>query len=57
MYGTAALGWLCYLAAPPIAKAVIETQAAQSQRDLQHRALALVEEWGDDVTGRKPEAS
>jgi hypothetical protein len=57
MYGAAALGWVCYLGAPAIAKVVVETQAAQQQRDLQHRAKALVEEWGDEVTGRKPEAS
>ena len=55
MYGTAALGWLCYLAAPSIAKVVVEAQAAQTQRDLQQRAQALIEEWGDEVTGRKPE--
>ena len=55
--GGAALGWVCYLGAPAIAKVVVEAQAAQSQRDLQHRAKALVEEWGDEVTGRKPEAS
>jgi hypothetical protein len=56
MYGGAALGWLCYLGAPAIAKVVVETQAAQAQRDLQHRAKALAEEWGEEVTGRQPQA-
>lgn len=56
MYGTAALGWVCYLVAPSIAKVVVEAQAVGTQRDLQQRAQLLIEEWGEEVTGRKQEA-
>jgi hypothetical protein len=56
MYGTAALGWLVYLGMPSIARVMVEAKAVRMERELQQRAKALVEEWGDEVTGRKPEA-
>lgn len=56
MYGTAALGWLCYLGAPPIARVAVEARAERLDRELQKRADSLVEEWGEEVSGRRPEA-
>jgi hypothetical protein len=53
MYGAAALGWLCYLGMPPIARFVIEGRAQKLERDLQKRAQFLVDEWGEAVTGRQ----
>ncbi len=55
MYGAAALGWLCYLAAPPLARSFMEARAARLDRELERRAEALVEEWGEEVTARGPE--
>lgn len=55
MYGAAAIGWVCYLGAPPIARTIVEGRAARLDRELQRRADALIEEWGDEVTGRRPE--
>lgn len=56
MYGAAGVGWLCYLGAPPIARSIVEGRAAKLDRELQRRADALIEEWGDEVTGRRPES-
>ena len=56
MYGAAALGWLCYLGMPPIARLLIEGRAVQLEHDLRRRGEALVEEWGETVTGRKYES-
>jgi hypothetical protein len=56
MYGAAALGWLCYLGTPPIARIVVEGRAVKMEKDLQTRAKVLVEEWGEPVTGRKAAA-
>lgn len=53
MYGTAALGWLIYLSTPPIARLVVDARAAQSEKALEARAKALVDDWGEEVTGRK----
>lgn len=55
MYGTAALGWLVYLGMPSIARVMVDARAVKLERDLQARAKVLVEEWGEEVTGRKPE--
>jgi hypothetical protein len=56
MYGTAALGWLVYLGMPSIARVMVEAKAVRMEHELQERAKALVEEWGEEVTGSKPEA-
>ena len=56
MYGTAALGWLVYLGMPSIARVMVEAKAVRMEHELQERAKALIEEWGEEVTGRKPEA-
>ena len=55
MYGTSALGWLVYLGMPPIARVMVEAKAVRTEEELDTRAKALVEEWGDEVTGRTPE--
>ena len=52
MYGTSALGWLVYLSMPPIARVMVEAKAVRTEEELQKRAKALVEEWGEEVTGR-----
>jgi hypothetical protein len=52
MYGGASLGWLVYLAIPPIAQIWIEAEADDMRARLAARAKALVEEWGEEVTGR-----
>ena|SRR5215469_10876313 len=56
MYGTSALGWLVYLSMPPIARVMVEAKAVRTEEELQARAKVLVEEWGEEVTGRTPEA-
>ena len=55
MYGAAALGWLCYLAAPSLAILYVEHRDVRAERELRERTAALVEEWGEEVTGRKRE--
>jgi len=55
MYGASALGWLCYLGMPPVMRFVIEGRATRTERGLQERAKALVEEWGEEVDVRKSE--
>jgi hypothetical protein len=53
MYGTSGLGWLIYLFMPSIAKVMVDAKAVKTELDLQERTKALVEEWGEEVTGRK----
>jgi len=53
MYGAAALGWVCYLGMPPFARLYVDARAVRLEEDLQKRAQALVDEWGEEVTGRK----
>jgi len=57
MYGSSAMGWLCFLGMPPVMHYVIAGRAARTERELQARAEALVEEWGEEVDPRKGEAS
>lgn len=51
MYGTAALGWLLDWAMPSMAGILVDLRADQMQRQLEARAKALVEAWGDEVAG------
>jgi hypothetical protein len=53
MYGTSGLGWLIYLFMPSIAKVMVDAKAVKTELHLQERTKALVEEWGEEVTGRK----
>jgi hypothetical protein len=55
MYGGAAAGWMLYFAVPPIVAMVVQVNVDETQRRLEARAKALVEEWGEEVTGRKHE--
>jgi hypothetical protein len=55
MYGGAAAGWMIYFLVPPIVAMVFQVNVDEAQRRLEARAKALVEEWGEEVTGRKPE--
>jgi hypothetical protein len=55
MYGSSAVGWLCFLGMPPAMGYVIAGRAARTERELQARAEALVEEWGEEVDPRKGE--
>lgn len=55
MYGGAAGGWLLYFAVPPIVAMAFEVNTDDTRRRLEARAKALIEEWGDQVTGRKRE--
>ena len=53
MYGAAAVGWVLYFCVPPVVAMVIEVKADETRRRLEARAKALVDEWGEEVTGRK----
>lgn len=55
MYGSSAVGWLCFLGMPPAMAYVIAGRAARTERELQARAEALVAEWGEEVDPRKGE--
>lgn len=46
MYGAAALGWLLYLALPPIATAILSIFSAQRIASLEAQQAKLREEWG-----------
>jgi hypothetical protein len=53
MYGAAAIGWVLYFCVPPLVGMVIEVKVDETRRRLAARAKALVEEWGEGVTGGK----
>jgi hypothetical protein len=55
MYGAAAVGWLLTLGMPSVARIMVDMKADQMQRQLKERAELLVEEWGEEVVGRKAE--
>jgi hypothetical protein len=54
VYGAAGIGWLLFFVAPTVARALLDVKVDETQRRLEARTKALVEEWGDEVTGRKP---
>jgi hypothetical protein len=54
VYGAAGFGWLLFSSAPGVARVLLDVKVDETQRRLESRAKALVEEWGDEVTGRKP---
>jgi len=56
MYGAAAVGWLLYFCVPPIVVMIVEVKVDETKRRLEARAKTLVEEWGEEVTGRKRES-
>lgn len=53
MYGAAAIGWVLYFCVPPVVAMVIEVRVDETKHRLETQAKALVEEWGEEVTGRK----
>lgn len=53
MYGSAGLGWLIYIGTPFFARALVDHRADQMQHRLEKRADLLIEEWGEEVSGRK----
>jgi hypothetical protein len=55
MYGGAAAGWVLYFTVPPIVVMVFQVNSDETRRRLEARAKALVEEWGEEVSGRKRE--
>jgi hypothetical protein len=52
MYGAAGIGWVLFLGMPSIARVFVDIRADQLQRDLKARAARLVQEWGEEVTGK-----
>ena len=57
MYGAAGLGWLLFFFIPPVVAMVLDIQFDDTKRRLEVRAKALIEEWGEEVTGKKHEGS
>jgi len=53
MYGAAGIGWVLFLGMPSLARVFVDIRADQLQRDLKARAGHLVEEWGEEVTGKR----
>lgn len=49
MFAAAAVGWLLFLAIPPVVSAVLRVQAERRAAALRARQKKLVEEWGDGV--------
>jgi hypothetical protein len=54
VYGAAGVGWLLFSSAPGVARVLLDIRVDETQRRLENRAKVLVEEWGEEVTGRKP---
>ena len=52
MYGAAGIGWVLFLGMPSLARIFVDIRADQLQADLKARAARLVEDWGEDVTGK-----
>ena len=58
MYGAASIGWVLFLGMPSLARIFVDARADQLQHDFKARAARLIEEWGEDVTGKtKPPAA
>jgi hypothetical protein len=53
MYGAAGMGWVLYFCVPPIVAMVIEVRDDETKRRLESRSKLLIEEWGEEVTGRQ----
>lgn len=52
MYGAAGMGWVLYFCVPPVVGMVIEVRDDETKRRLESRSKLLIEEWGEEVTGR-----
>lgn len=55
MYGAAGTGWLLYFVMPPLVRILVDLRSEETRQRLDARTKMLVEEWGDEVTGRKRE--
>jgi hypothetical protein len=55
MYGAAGIGWLLHLGMPPVVRVLVDYRADEMKHRLEARAKTLVEEWGEEVTGRARE--
>lgn len=53
MYGAAALGWVVYLAMPPLVVALWRVRSRSEVAALRARQKHLMEEWGEEL-GRPP---
>jgi hypothetical protein len=53
IFACAGAGWLLYFGMPPLVSLLVEADVDETRRRLEARAKALVEEWGDEVTGRR----
>lgn len=53
MYGAAGMGWVLYFCVPPVVAMVIEVRDDETKRRLEARSKLLIEEWGEEVTGRQ----
>jgi hypothetical protein len=49
IYGSAALGWLCFLSFPAVAWALMDVFAGRRIAHLRKEQRRLIEDWGDDV--------
>lgn len=49
MYGAAGLGWLLYLAMPPIVANVLNLTAQRRMTELRKKQQELVKSWGDNL--------
>ena len=54
MYGAAALGWLLYLALPPIATTILSIFSAQRIASLEAQQAKLRDEWGIKPARKEP---
>jgi len=52
MYGAAGMGWVLYFCVPPVVAMVIEVRDDETKRRLENRSKLLIEEWGEEVTGK-----
>ncbi|HLJ21700.1 MAG TPA: hypothetical protein VKU84_15950 [Stellaceae bacterium] len=52
MYGAAGIGWVLFLGMPSLARVFVDIRADQLERELKARAKQLVQEWGEEVTGK-----
>ncbi|KZB54379.1 hypothetical protein [Thalassospira xiamenensis] len=49
MYGSAGLGWLLYLAMPPIVANVLNLSAQRRVSELRKKQRGLIKTWGDSL--------
>ncbi|MFH1804542.1 MAG: hypothetical protein ABID63_06605 [Pseudomonadota bacterium] len=49
MYGAAGLGWIMYLAMPPIVANILNLAAQRRMSELRKRQRELIKSWGDSL--------